>query len=100
MGLGNSVAIITDGRFSGATRGPCIGHVCPEAFEGGPISIVQSGDEIEIDLENRQLNLLISKEELEERLTKWNKPTIKIEKGYLGVYRKLVSSAKNGAYLN
>ncbi|NVM44563.1 MAG: dihydroxy-acid dehydratase [Candidatus Lokiarchaeota archaeon] len=100
MGLGNSVAMITDGRYSGATRGPCIGHVCPEAYEGGPISIVQDGDEIEIDLENRQLNILISNEEIEERLKNWKKPTFKIEKGYLAIYRKLVSSAKIGAYLN
>ncbi len=100
MGLGNSVAMITDGRYSGATRGPCIGHVCPEAYEGGPISVVNDGDEIEIDLKNRQLNLLISNEELEERLKKWKQPSIKIEKGFLSTYRKLVSSAKNGAYLN
>lgn len=100
MGLGDSVAMITDGRYSGATRGPCIGHVCPEAYEGGPISIVRDGDEIEIDLENRQLNLLISEEELRERFKLWKKPTLKIEKGYLGIYRKLVSSAKYGAYLN
>ena len=58
MGLGDSVAMITDGRYSGATRGPCIGHVCPEAMEGGPIAIVQNGDLIEIDIENRKLNLL------------------------------------------
>ncbi len=100
MGLGDSVAIITDGRYSGATRGPCIGHVCPEAYEGGPISIVQNGDEIEIDLENRQLSLLVSDEEVKERLRNWKKPTLKIESGYLSIYRKVVTSAKNGAYLD
>jgi len=100
MGLGDSVAMITDGRYSGATRGPCIGHVCPEAYEGGPISIVQDGDEIEIYLKNRQLNLLISGEDIRKRLKKWKKPELKIEKGYLGIYRKLVSSAKLGAYLD
>ena len=100
MGLGNSVAMITDGRYSGATRGPCIGHVCPEAYEGGPIAIINTGDEIEIDLKNRQLNLLLSDEEINKRLQKWKKPTLKIEKGFLGIYRKLVSSVKNGAYLN
>jgi dihydroxy-acid dehydratase len=100
MGLGNSVAIITDGRYSGATRGPCIGHVCPEAYDGGPIAIIRTGDEVEIDLKNRLLNLLISDEEINERLQKWKKPTLKIEKGFLGIYRKLVSSVKNGAYLN
>jgi len=100
MGLGDSVAMITDGRYSGATRGLCIGHVCPEAYEGGPISIVQDGDEIEIDLENRKLNLLISDEEVNKRLKAWKKPTFKNERGFLGVYRKVVSSAKHGAYLN
>jgi dihydroxy-acid dehydratase len=100
MGLGDSVAMITDGRYSGATRGLCIGHVCPEAYEGGPISIVQDGDEIEIDLENRKLNLLISDEEVNKRLKTWKKPTFKNERGFLGVYRKVVSSAKHGAYLN
>jgi dihydroxy-acid dehydratase len=100
MGLGDSVAMVTDGRYSGATRGPCIGHVCPEAFEGGPISIVQDGDEIEIDLENRHLNLLISEEEVRERLKNWKRPMLKIESGYLSSYRKLVNSAKYGAYLD
>jgi dihydroxy-acid dehydratase len=100
MGLGDSVAMITDGRYSGATRGPCIGHVCPEAYEGGPISIVQDGDEIEIDLENRKLNLLISDEEVKERLKTWKKPIFKNEKGFLGLYRKVVCSAKDGAYLD
>ncbi|MHA1461003.1 MAG: dihydroxy-acid dehydratase domain-containing protein, partial [Promethearchaeota archaeon] len=99
MGLGDSVAMITDGRYSGATRGPCIGHVCPEAYDGGPISIVQDGDEIEIDLENRQLNLLVSEEEVKRRFKIWKKPEIRIDNGYLKIYRKLVSSAKHGAYL-
>jgi dihydroxy-acid dehydratase len=100
MGLGDSVAMITDGRYSGATRGPCIGHVCPEAYEGGPISIVQDGDEIEIDLEKRQLNLLVSEEAVRKRLNNWKIPNRKIANGYLKIYRKLVSSAKYGAYLD
>jgi dihydroxy-acid dehydratase len=100
MGFGDSVAMITDGRYSGATKGPCIGHVCPEAYEGGPISIVQDGDEIEIDLENRQLNLLVSEEEIKKRFKSWKKPTFEIKNGYLKIYRKLVSSAKYGAYLD
>jgi len=100
MGLEDSVAMITDGRYSGATRGPCIGHVCPEAYEGGPISIVQDEDEIEIDLENRQLNLLVPEEEVKKRLKTWKKPEIRNMKGYLNIYRKLVSSAKYGAYLD
>ncbi len=100
MGLGDSVAMITDGRYSGATRGPFIGHVCPEAFEGGPISIVQDGDIIEIDIENRLLNLLVSEEEIKNRLKNWKKPEPKVKKGYLNIYRKIVSSAKYGAYLD
>ncbi len=100
MGLGDSVAMITDGRYSGATRGPFIGHVCPEAFEGCPISIVQDGDTIEIDLENRLLNLLVSEEEIKNRLKNWKKPEPKVKKGFLNIYRKIVSSAKYGAYLD
>ncbi len=99
MGLEDSVAMITDGRYSGATRGPCIGHVCPEAIEGGPIAMVQDGDLIEIDIDNRQLNLLISNEESKDRLKNWKKPTPKIGTGYLNIYRKIVSSAKYGAFL-
>ncbi|TFG18443.1 MAG: dihydroxy-acid dehydratase [Promethearchaeota archaeon] len=99
MGLDESVAMITDGRYSGATRGPCIGHVCPEAYEGGPIAIVQDGDMIEIDIDNKMLNLLLSSEEIKHRLTKWEKPEPKIKNGYLYLYSKMVSSAKYGAYL-
>jgi dihydroxy-acid dehydratase len=98
MGLGESVAMITDGRYSGATRGPCIGHVCPEAIEGGPIAIVQNGDLIEIDIDNRKLELLIDKEEIKNRFEGWKKPQPKIESGYLKIYQKIVSSAKYGAY--
>ncbi len=99
MGLGDSVAMVTDGRFSGATRGPCVGHVCPEAYEGGPISIVQDGDVVEIDIDNRKLELLIPQKEIAERLKKWKRPDSKIELGYLNTYRKIVSSAKFGAYI-
>ena len=99
MGLGSSVAMITDGRYSGATRGPCIGHVCPEAIEGGPIAIVQDGDLIEIDIDNRKLDLLIPQEEIKKRLNDWERPKTKIKNGYLNIYRKIVSSAKYGAYL-
>ncbi|MBD3255309.1 MAG: dihydroxy-acid dehydratase [Candidatus Lokiarchaeota archaeon] len=100
MGLGESVAMITDGRYSGATRGPCVGHVCPEASEGGPIAIVEDGDMIEIDIKNRKLNLLVSDEQIEQRLRDWKKPEPKIITGYLNIYRKIVSSAKYGAYLS
>jgi len=99
MGLGDSIAMITDGRYSGATKGPCIGHVCPEAIEGGPIAIVQNGDMIEIDIDDRKLDLLIPQAEIEERLKKWKKPEISIKTGYLSIYSKIVSSAKYGAYL-
>jgi dihydroxy-acid dehydratase len=99
MGLGDSVSMITDGRYSGATRGPCIGHVCPEAFEGGPIAIVENEDVIEIDINNRTLNLLVSEEEIKKRFSKWIPLKPKITEGYLNAYRKIVSSAKYGAYL-
>lgn len=99
MGLDKSVAMITDGRYSGATRGPCIGHICPEAFEGGPIAIVKEGDLIEIDIKNRTLNLLISDNEIKHRLSNWIKPDPKINKGFLKIYSKVVSSARYGANL-
>jgi dihydroxy-acid dehydratase len=86
MGLSESVALITDGRFSGATRGPCIGHVSPEAFEGGPIAVVENGDVIEIDIPNRVLNVRLSAEELEKRLAAWKPRKPKVTKGYLARY--------------
>jgi dihydroxy-acid dehydratase len=98
MGLGESVAMITDGRYSGATRGPCIGHVCPEAIEGGPIAVVKNGDLIEIDIDNRKLELLISEQELKDRLRIWKPPEPKITSGYISTYRKIVGSAKYGAH--
>ncbi len=101
MGLGNSVAMITDGRYSGASRGPCIGHVCPEAWEGGPIGLVQDGDVIEIDIPNRMLTIHISDEELTKRKLQWRRPPPKIESGtgFLNLYPKIVSSARYGAIL-
>lgn len=96
MGLIESVALITDGRFSGGTRGPCIGHISPEAQEGGPIGLVQDGDIIEIDIPNRKLELHVSKEDLIERKEIFIAPEKKIT-GYLARYRKLVSSAHKGA---
>jgi dihydroxy-acid dehydratase len=100
MGLGESVAMITDGRYSGASRGPCIGHICPEAYEGGPIALVENGDQIEIDIPQRKLNLLVAAEELEKRKSKWNPPNPKFLKGILSIYPKLVSSARTGARFN
>jgi len=96
MGLSDSVALITDGRFSGGTRGPCIGHVSPEAYELGPIALVKDGDMIEIDILNRKLNLIVSKEELKARKKKLKLPEKKL-RGYLARYSKEVSSAYNGA---
>ncbi len=97
MGLIDSVALITDGRFSGGTRGPCIGHVSPEAAEGGPIALVQEGDIVEIDIPGRVLNLKVSKEELDRRKKAWKPPAPRVMKGYLARYQKQVGSADKGA---
>ncbi len=97
MGLIDSVALITDGRFSGGTRGLSIGHVSPEAAEGGPIAFVQDGDEIEIDIPNRVLNLVLRQEELDKRRKTWKPPAPRVTKGYLARYQKQVSSADMGA---
>jgi len=99
MGLSDSVALITDGRFSGGTRGPCIGHISPEAMEGGPIAIVQNGDKIKIDIPNRRLELLVPPDEIEKRLKNWVKPKPKITKGWLSRYAQFVSSAGEGAIM-
>ncbi|SJZ99287.1 dihydroxy-acid dehydratase [Selenihalanaerobacter shriftii] len=96
-GLDKEVALITDGRFSGATRGASIGHASPEAMEGGPIAVVEDGDIIQIDIPNRELNVKLSDEEIKERLAKWSAPEPKIKTGYLARYAKLVSSASTGA---
>ena len=99
MGLGESVALITDGRFSGATRGASIGHVSPEAASGGPIALVQEGDRIAIDIPGRAIELKVSGEELAKRRAAWVCPEPKIKTGYLARYAKLVSSADKGAIL-
>ena len=99
-GLADSVALITDGRFSGGTRGPCLGHVSPEAMEGGPIAVVEDGDKIVIDIPNRRLDLQIPESEMKERLSKWSPPEPKIKTGYLARYSKLVTSANTGAVLD
>jgi dihydroxy-acid dehydratase len=95
MGLMDSVALITDGRFSGGTRGPCIGHVSPEASEGGPIGLVQEGDMIEIDIQNRKLNVLVDDKVLKERQKSF-KPVEKEVAGYLKKYKRIVKSASFG----
>lgn len=99
MGMADSVALITDGRFSGGTRGPCVGYISPEAMEGGPIAIVKEGDEILIDVPKRRIDLLISQEEIKERLSGWKQPEPKIKHGWLARYSRLVSSASTGAIL-
>jgi len=99
MGLGDKVALITDGRFSGGTRGACIGHVSPEAAEGGPIAMIKDGDIISIDINNRVLEVKISEDELAGRRAGWKAPAPKIEKGWLGRYARMVTSGSKGAVL-
>ena len=98
-GMGLKVALITDGRFSGASRGACIGHVSPEAMEGGPIALIQDGDRISIDIPNRKLELMVSDEELAARKAAWKQPEPKVKTGYLSRYARLVTSANTGAVL-
>ena len=99
MGLGESVALITDGRFSGATRGASIGHVCPEAAQGGPIAFVEEGDPISIDIPACKIELLVDEDTLAQRRAAWTCPEPKIKTGYLARYAKLVTSAARGAVL-
>ena len=96
-GLGSDVALITDGRFSGATHGFMIGHVAPEAYEGGPLGLVKNGDTILIDAKKRLLDLVVSKAELKRRLAKWKKPKERYSSGVLGKYGRHVGSASEGA---
>jgi len=97
MGLSESVSLVTDGRFSGATRGGCIGHVSPEAAEGGPIAVVRDGDQILIDVPRRKLELLVAPDELKRRLAGFKPPPPRTNHGYLGLYSRTVSSAADGA---
>ena len=99
MGLGSTVALITDGRFSGASRGASIGHASPEAAVGGPIALVEEGDIISIDLDNHELNVLVSDQEMEARKAKWQPRTPQVTTGYLARYASLVTSADRGAVL-
>ena len=99
LGLSDSVALITDGRFSGGTKGPCIGHVSPEASAGGPIAILKDGDTIIIDIPNRKIEIKLSKVEIEKRFKNWKPVAPKIKTGYLSRYSKMVSSADMGAVL-
>lgn len=97
MGLSESVMLLTDGRFSGGTRGPCIGHISPEAAEGGPIAIVRDGDMISIDVRRRKLDLLLPSAEIKARLEGLKLPEPRVKKGYLALYSRTVSSAAEGA---
>jgi dihydroxy-acid dehydratase len=99
MGLESSVALITDGRFSGGTRGACIGHISPEAAEGGPIALLQTGDIIEIDIAAGKLNVELSEEELAERRAAWQPPRRPHLNGWLARYAKMATSADRGAVL-
>jgi len=100
MGLGRDVALVTDGRFSGATRGICVGHISPEAAVGGPIALLKDGDTIEIDLEKRLIEVKLSDKELIERRSSWKQPEPKVRSGYLKRYSMLVGSASLGAVLH
>lgn len=99
MGLSHSVALITDGRFSGGTRGPCIGHISPEAMEGGTIAIVKDGDMISIDIPKRKIDVLLSEVEIKKRFSVWKPLKPKIKEGYLSRYSRMVSSAGSGAVM-
>jgi len=99
LGLGDKVALITDGRFSGGTRGACVGHISPEAAEGGPIAAIQNGDTIDIDIPNRTISVDLSDHELSTRIESLPKFKSKIKNGYLARYAKLVTSANTGAVL-
>jgi dihydroxy-acid dehydratase len=98
-GLSESVALITDGRFSGGTRGPCIGHVSPEAAVGGPIALVRQGDMIAIDIPGRKVDLLVDAAEMERRKKAWAAPEPRIKTGILARYRNSVTSASRGSVL-
>ena len=99
QGLGQKVALITDGRFSGGTRGICLGHISPEAAEGGPIGLLRNGDHVVIDITNRRLEVKLSDEELARRRAEWKPPQSRVQSGWLARYQKMVTSASTGAVL-
>ena len=98
-GLALKTALVTDGRFSGTNNGCFVGHISPEAAEGGPIAIVEDGDRITIDIPNRSVQLHVSEEEIQTRLARWQRPEPKIKKGYLALYGRLAESADKGAII-
>jgi dihydroxy-acid dehydratase len=97
MGMERDMALITDGRFSGASRGCSIGHISPEAAEGGNIALIQDGDIIDIDIPGKNINVRLTDEELDKRRKSWKAPEQKVKTGYLARYTKLVTSAGTGA---
>ena len=99
MGMGSTVALITDGRFSGASRGASIGHVCPEAAQGGPIALIEEGDIISINIPENRLDVKVSEEEMQKRREKWQPRQPRVTTGYLARYEKMVTSANRGAVL-
>jgi dihydroxy-acid dehydratase len=100
MGLDREIALITDGRFSGFTRGTAIGHIAPEAMVGGPIAVVQDEDIIEIDILNRNLTIRLAEEEIKQRLQRWTPPEPKLKKGVLTIYSRLAEQADGGATID
>jgi dihydroxy-acid dehydratase len=96
-GLGNEVALVTDGRFSGATHGFMVGHVAPEAFRGGPIAVLQEGEQVTIDVDAGELHVDLADDEIAERLREWSPPSPRYDDGVLAKYAALVSSASEGA---
>lgn len=99
MGMGKDIALITDGRFSGATRGAAIGHVSPEAAAGGVIGLLKDGDKIIIDIAERKLDVVLSDEDIAVRRAQWKAPEPRVKNGYLSRYAKMVSSAAKGAII-
>lgn len=99
-GLGNSTALITDGRFSGTNNGLFVGHISPEAAEGGPIALIENGDKVEIDVQSRSINLLIDDEELGKRKGSWVRPEPRFKKGYLGLYSRIATSGAEGGVID
>jgi dihydroxy-acid dehydratase len=97
LGMGKDVALITDGRFSGASRGACIGHVSPEAASGGPIGLLKDGDIIKIDIPGKRMDVVLSDDELEARRKEWTAPESRAKEGYLARYARTVASAAKGA---
>ena len=98
-GLALETALVTDGRFSGTNNGCFVGHISPEAAEGGPLAIVEDGDEITVDIPNRGLHLAVSDEEIQRRLAAWERPKPKFSNGYLALYARLAESADKGAII-